>query len=311
MVVLPREILVLVVAPVAILALAFFMTRTSFGLAVRASASNADTARVYGISVKRTSTIVWTIAGGVRGGHRDPHRAAARDHAGQHRRGGRGRDRPVAAAARARGRADRPDAIAADDDRRRDRRRRVRAHRAGQRRRAQPVDRRPVPLRRRARARRVPDPQSRATRPAGRSRPRSSRSPNGCDRFGTSAGSRSSASPCCSGSWPWSRCSCRGGRRSSCGRRSSSTRSIALSITPLAGWAGQLSLGQFAFVGLGALTMVVLRAGLDIPVPFDLWDMHFEMAWLPAAIVRDARRRRRRARRSASRRCAREACSSR
>ena len=61
-VVLPREILVLFVAPVAILALAYFMTRTSFGLAVRASASNADTARVYGISVKRTSTIVWTIA---------------------------------------------------------------------------------------------------------------------------------------------------------------------------------------------------------------------------------------------------------
>ena len=28
---------------------------------------------------------------------------------------------------------------------------------------------------------------------------------------------------------------------------------VALSITPLAGWAGQLSLGQFAFVGLGAL----------------------------------------------------------
>ena len=38
------------------------MTRTTFGLAVRASSSNADTARVYGISVKRTSTIVWTIA---------------------------------------------------------------------------------------------------------------------------------------------------------------------------------------------------------------------------------------------------------
>ena len=38
------------------------MTRSSFGLAVRASASNSDTARVYGISVRRTSTIVWTIA---------------------------------------------------------------------------------------------------------------------------------------------------------------------------------------------------------------------------------------------------------
>ena len=77
-------------------------------------------------------------------------------------------------------------------------------------------------------------------------------------------------------------------RRSSSGPRSSSTRSIALSITPLAGWAGQLSLGQFAFVGLGALTMVLLRSGLDIPVPFDLWDMQFQLAWLPAAIVATA-----------------------
>ena len=57
---------------------------------------------------------------------------------------------------------------------------------------------------------------------------------------------------------------------------------IAASITPLAGWAGQLSLGQFAFAGLGGLTLVVLREGHDIPVPFNLWDMQFEMAWLPA-----------------------------
>ena len=32
--------------------------------------------------------------------------------------------------------------------------------------------------------------------------------------------------------------------------------------------------------------MVVLRSGLDIPVPFDLWDMQFEMAWLPAVVSR-------------------------
>jgi ABC-type branched-subunit amino acid transport system permease subunit len=43
-----------------------------------------------------------------------------------------------------------------------------------------------------------------------------------------------------------------------------------MSITPLAGWAGQLSLGQFAFVGLGALTMLMFHTGLGIPVPFDL-----------------------------------------
>ena len=58
-----REIVVLIVVPVLIAALAWFIARTRFGLAVRASASNPDTARVYGTSPRRTSTIVWTIAG--------------------------------------------------------------------------------------------------------------------------------------------------------------------------------------------------------------------------------------------------------
>ena len=58
-----REIIVLLVIPVLIGALAWFITRTRFGLAVRASASNPDTARVYGTSPRRTSTIVWTISG--------------------------------------------------------------------------------------------------------------------------------------------------------------------------------------------------------------------------------------------------------
>ncbi len=84
---------------------------------------------------------------------------------------------------------------------------------------------------------------------------------------------------------------------------------VALSITPLAGWAGQLSLGQFAFVGLGALTMVMLRAGLDIPVPFDLWDMHVRDG--VAAGRRSARRSSASSPRSssASRRCAHGDCS--
>ena len=67
LVVFARDVLVLIVAPVSIIALALFMTRTKLGLLVRASASNPDTARLYGISVKRTSTIVWTIAGGFAG----------------------------------------------------------------------------------------------------------------------------------------------------------------------------------------------------------------------------------------------------
>ena len=59
-----RELVVLLVVPVLILLLAIFMTRTRFGLAVRASADNADTARVYGTSPRRVSTIVWTVAAG-------------------------------------------------------------------------------------------------------------------------------------------------------------------------------------------------------------------------------------------------------
>ena len=43
---------------------------------------------------------------------------------------------------------------------------------------------------------------------------------------------------------------------------------VALSITPLAGWAGQLSLGQFAFVGLGRepflWSLVLGAAGLPL-----------------------------------------------
>ena len=58
-----RELIVLAVIPVLIGALAWFISRTRFGLAVRASASNPDTARVYGTSPRRTSTIVWSISG--------------------------------------------------------------------------------------------------------------------------------------------------------------------------------------------------------------------------------------------------------
>ena len=60
---LEREVVILLIVPVLVMGLALFLTRTRFGLAVRASASNPDTARVYGISPKTTSTIVWTIAG--------------------------------------------------------------------------------------------------------------------------------------------------------------------------------------------------------------------------------------------------------
>ncbi len=67
LVIFARDLLVLIVAPITIVALALFMSRTKLGLLVRASASNADTARLYGMRVKRTSTIVWTIAGAFAG----------------------------------------------------------------------------------------------------------------------------------------------------------------------------------------------------------------------------------------------------
>ena len=59
----PREYIVILVVPVLIIGLGLFLNRTRFGLAVRATASNPDTARLYGTSPKLTSTIVWTIGG--------------------------------------------------------------------------------------------------------------------------------------------------------------------------------------------------------------------------------------------------------
>ena len=39
------------------------MNRTKYGLAIRASAANADAARLSGINIKRMSTIVWVLSG--------------------------------------------------------------------------------------------------------------------------------------------------------------------------------------------------------------------------------------------------------
>ncbi len=281
--VLPRQLLVLLVAPVLIAALALFMTRTSFGLAVRASASNADTARVYGISVKRTSTIVWTIAAafaaitamlvaplqGV-----TPGNLVA---AGEVAIGPALLLRALVVALIARMRS-LPLTIAggigvgvferivlANVDSR---------------------DQSVVDLYLfvaalvlvlvgiRGRRDDTGGPRSAAVKPI----------------------------PQRLASLWWVR------RLAALGfavlfgflallplfltKRSQEFlwteiviyALVALSITPLAGWAGQLSIGQFAFVGLGALTMVVLRGGLDIPIPLDLWDTSIELGWLPAIV---------------------------
>lgn len=59
----PAEVLTLVVAPVVALALAAFIRFSPWGLAMRAMAENIDSARLSGVWVRRASTIAWTLAG--------------------------------------------------------------------------------------------------------------------------------------------------------------------------------------------------------------------------------------------------------
>ena len=58
-----EELLVLVLVPAIVLALWFVLQRTAFGASVRAAADNASAASLAGISVKAVSTQVWAIAG--------------------------------------------------------------------------------------------------------------------------------------------------------------------------------------------------------------------------------------------------------
>ncbi len=59
----PGQVVTLVVAPLVALALAVFVKWSPWGLAMRAMAENADSARLSGIWVRRTSTMAWTVAG--------------------------------------------------------------------------------------------------------------------------------------------------------------------------------------------------------------------------------------------------------
>jgi ABC-type branched-subunit amino acid transport system ATPase component/ABC-type branched-subunit amino acid transport system permease subunit len=56
------DYLILIVVPVVALALASFLRWTSYGRAIRAASDNADLARLSGISVRRMSTLVWLLA---------------------------------------------------------------------------------------------------------------------------------------------------------------------------------------------------------------------------------------------------------
>ena len=53
----------LIVAPIVALSVAAFIRYSRWGLAMRAMAENADSARLSGVWVRRTSTVAWTLAG--------------------------------------------------------------------------------------------------------------------------------------------------------------------------------------------------------------------------------------------------------
>ncbi len=60
---------------------------------------------------------------------------------------------------------------------------------------------------------------------------------------------------------------------------------VAVSLTILTGWSGQISLGQFAFVGVGGMATIALTNGHDLPIPLDLFDASPTLAWLPAVVM--------------------------
>jgi ABC-type branched-subunit amino acid transport system permease subunit len=59
----PGDVMTLIVAPIVVVALAAFIRLTSWGLAMRAMAENSESARLSGVWVRRTSTVAWTLAG--------------------------------------------------------------------------------------------------------------------------------------------------------------------------------------------------------------------------------------------------------
>ena len=59
------HMLMIAVAPIVLIGLGWFLLRTDAGRAVRAAAENEDRALLLGVPVRRLQTIVWSIAGGV------------------------------------------------------------------------------------------------------------------------------------------------------------------------------------------------------------------------------------------------------
>jgi branched-chain amino acid transport system permease protein len=59
------DVLIAASVPVVILGITWFLLRTDAGIAIRAAAENRDRALLLGIPVKRLSTLVWMVAGGL------------------------------------------------------------------------------------------------------------------------------------------------------------------------------------------------------------------------------------------------------
>jgi ABC-type branched-subunit amino acid transport system permease subunit len=58
----PGEVLTFIVAPVIAIGLAVYITRSKTGLRLRAAAENPESARLAGVSVRRMGTLAWVIA---------------------------------------------------------------------------------------------------------------------------------------------------------------------------------------------------------------------------------------------------------
>ena len=58
-----NHVLALIVVPIVLGALAWFLRYTYYGVAIRAAADNGDRARLLAVPVRRLSTVIWTIAG--------------------------------------------------------------------------------------------------------------------------------------------------------------------------------------------------------------------------------------------------------
>ncbi|HEY7134393.1 MAG TPA: ATP-binding cassette domain-containing protein [Acidimicrobiia bacterium] len=60
---------------------------------------------------------------------------------------------------------------------------------------------------------------------------------------------------------------------------------VAASATVLTGWAGRVSLGQYAFFGLGAATMLLVSGHGTVPLPFVRSSLQPDLPFLPALAV--------------------------